>query len=402
MENNKKWPIFYYYLFIGIGVSNLGNWIYMIALNVFVWHLTNSAAAVAGIYIVGPFTRIICNFFVGSIIDRRNKKTIVVMADIFRGLFVCLMPFAQSVGTIYFLLIVTNIATSFFGPSSTALISSLVKTEDRLRFNSILSTLSSGAFMIGPALGGIIIKFSSISMAMWVNSFTFIICALFLQLLPYIATSSKIKEEKRLFQTLKEDYQLVYNYAKEIPIFSKFLLLYSIALMITFALDSQEVTFLLSILSISDDLYGITVTVAGIGAVVGGIVATAFATKYSISSYIKVGFFLTLVSYLIFYSSPSYLVAVISFITLGFFMAFSNSGYATYYQESIPVNIMGRFTSIVNLIQSALQVLFTMIIGFLADIFSLQLVTISFAMIGVIISIGICKLKIEMKLVGKE
>ena len=401
MENNKKWPIFYYYLFIGIGVSNLGNWIYMIALNVFVWHLTNSAAAVAGIYIVGPFTRIICNFFVGSIIDRRNKKTIVVMADIFRGLFVCLMPFAQSVGTIYFLLIVTNIATSFFGPSSTALISSLVKTEDRLRFNSILSTLSSGAFMIGPALGGIIIKFSSISMAMWVNSFTFIICALFLQLLPYIATS-KIKEEKRLFQTLKEDYQLVYNYAKEIPIFSKFLLLYSIALMIAFALDSQEVTFLLSILSISDDLYGITVTVAGIGAVVGGIVATAFATKYSISSYIKVGFFLTLVSYLIFYSSPSYLVAVISFITLGFFMAFSNSGYATYYQESIPVNIMGRFTSIVNLIQSALQVLFTMIIGFLADIFSLQLVTISFAMIGVIISIGICKLKIEMKLVGKE
>ena len=401
MEKNKKWPIFYYYLFIGIGVSNLGNWIYLIALNVFVWHLTNSAAAVAGIYIVGPFTRIICNFFVGSIIDRRNKKTIVVMADIFRGLFVCLMPFAQSVGTIYFLLIVTNIATSFFGPSSTALISSLVKTEDRLRFNSILSTLSSGAFMIGPALGGIIIKFSSISMAMWVNSFTFIICALFLQLLPYIATS-KIKEEKRLFQTLKEDYQLVYNYAKEIPIFSKFLLLYSIALMITFALDSQEVTFLLSILSISDDLYGITVTVAGIGAVVGGIVATAFATKYSISSYIKVGFFLTLVSYLIFYSSPSYLVAVISFITLGFFMAFSNSGYATYYQESIPVNIMGRFTSIVNLIQSALQVLFTMIIGFLADIFSLQLVTISFAMIGVIISIGICKLKIEMKLVGKE
>jgi len=392
----NKWPSYYYYLLVGIGVSNLGNWIYLIALNVFVWHLTESPAAVAGIYIVGPLTRMICNFFVGSIIDRSNKKKLVIIADIARGIFVFFMPFVDSLFIIYFLLILTNIASTFFGPSSTYLIATLVDQKHRLRFNSLNATLSSGSFMIGPALGGVIIGVASISIAMWVNAISFIICALFFSFLPNREEKNETKTNKDVLLALKEDYKLVIGFAKQVPSFTRFLILYSVALMIAFALDSQEMTFLLSVLGITDELYGITVTIAGIGAVVGGFAATALATKYQVSTYIKVGFTFTLISYLLFYSSPHYLMAVISFITLGFFMAFSNSGYATYYQENIPTQMIGRFTSIVNLTQSLLQVAFTLVIGFLADFFSLQLVTICFAVIGVVLSLFIWSIQIKI------
>lgn len=33
-----RWPRYYLAFLIGLGVSNIGNWLYLIALNVFVWH----------------------------------------------------------------------------------------------------------------------------------------------------------------------------------------------------------------------------------------------------------------------------------------------------------------------------------------------------------------------------
>ena len=164
-------PKTYFILLGALGFSNLGNWIYLVALNLSVWHLTHSPAAVAGLYIIGPVARIISNFFVGSIIDRRDKKKLMIMSDISRGILVCLMPFLSSIWIIYSFIFLTNIAGSFFGPSSTYLITKLVKDEDKLRFNAMNSTLSSGSFMIGPALAGGIIAISNTSVAMWVNGF---------------------------------------------------------------------------------------------------------------------------------------------------------------------------------------------------------------------------------------
>ena len=94
----------YLLLIGGFGLSNLGNWIYLIALNLSVWHLTHSPAAVAGLYIVGPFARIIANFFVGSIIDRHDKRRIIIWSDIVRGIIVCVMPFVGSIWMIYILI----------------------------------------------------------------------------------------------------------------------------------------------------------------------------------------------------------------------------------------------------------------------------------------------------------
>ncbi|CAM5513350.1 MFS transporter OS=Lysinibacillus sphaericus OX=1421 GN=LS41612_00625 PE=4 SV=1 [Lysinibacillus sphaericus] len=99
----------------GFGFSYLGNWIYLVALNLMVWHLTYSATAVAGIFIVGPIARILTNFVAGSIIDRSNKRNIMIAMDVLRGLIVFLMPFMTSIWLVYGLLFLANVASSFFG-----------------------------------------------------------------------------------------------------------------------------------------------------------------------------------------------------------------------------------------------------------------------------------------------
>ncbi|MDN4494670.1 MFS transporter [Ureibacillus aquaedulcis] len=371
----------------GLGFSNLGNWIYLIALNLAVWHLTHSPAAVAGIYIVGPIARIISNFFAGSIIDRHDKKRLMIMSDIARGIIVCIMPLVSSVWFIYALIFLANIASSFFGPSSTYLITKLVKDEDKQRFNAINSTLSSGSFMIGPALAGGIIALSNTSVAMWINGFTFFVCAWAISLLPKVQNEVVDARNRLTVSMIHHDFKQVWAYSRKNPKLLTFLIIYITALMIAFALDSQEMTFLKVVLQTTDTTYGMVVSVAGIGAILGGICATALVNKVSLQTYIGAGFSLTMASYLSFYSSSLLWLATLSFVALGFFMAFSNTGYATLYQKTIPPPLMGRFGSSLNLLQSIAQIIFTFALGIIAEWYSLQPVTVIFSSVALVLSL---------------
>ncbi len=392
-----KWSAAYYQLLFGLGVSQLGNWIYLIALNVYIWQLTESPAAVALLYMIGPAVRIASGFFVGSYIDRWDKKKIVVVSDIARGIIVCLMPFATDVWLIYVLVAFANIASTFFGPSSTYLITKIVRDEDKQRFNAIHSTLNSGSFMIGPALGGAILAISSTGVAMWINGLTFFICAALLAMLPTLQSKDIAPVKVLTFKMIKEDWHFTLRYAKQIRLFSRFVFVYSVAMMIAYSLDSQEMAFLFDHLQISETLYGITVGVTGIGAVIGGFAATYYVNKWSVTSYVKVGFLLAAVCYLVFYASNTYVIAVVSFTLLGVFMAFCHSGYATLYQTTIDPDVMGRFGSMINLIQGVLQIAFTLMIGLLAEWFSIQFAAVLFAAFGVLLTAVICMMKIQEK-----
>ena len=166
-----------------------------------------------------------------------------------------------------------------------------------------------------------------------------------------------------------------------------FFSLYTVALMIAFALDSQEMTFLKDILQTTDTAYGMVVSVAGIGAILGGICAASLVKKLSLQTYIGTGFSLTMAGYTLFYSSHTLWLATISFVVLGFFMAFSNTGYATIYQKMIPPGLMGRFGSSLNLVQSAAQIIFTLILGLMAEWYSLQMVTVSFSLVALMLAV---------------
>lgn len=382
MELKKE----YFYLWFGFGASKLGSWIYLIALNLLVWHLTEAPAAVAGIYIIGPIARILCSFFAGSIVDRTNKRMILIICDVFRAGIVFLMPLLSEIWLIYCLIFLANIAVCFANPSSTFMITKLVLPNDRLRFNAINSMLGSGSFMIGPALSGAIIAMSSTATAMWVNGFMLLFSAFMMYLLPNQEIKSSTQSTVLTLSVIRNDFRTVWAFISQRKSLLKFFVLYSTALMICFSLDSQEMSFLKDFHKVTDSVYGIIVGITGIGAIVGGYLAARFVKKLSLVSYIGLGFTCTLLSYFIFYFSSNLMIAVAAFILLGLFMAFSNAGYATFYQQTIPTEIMGRFGSSLGLIESVMQITLTLIIGFLAEIYTIQLITSIFALIGVVIA----------------
>lgn len=120
---NWKYPIL---LISGIGISNLGNWIYLIAINISILNLTESAAAVAGLYVIRPIAILLTNTWAGSLIDRVNKRRVMITVDIIRGILIFFIPFMSSLWSIYSVLLLISIAGAFFGPSSSVYITKLV------------------------------------------------------------------------------------------------------------------------------------------------------------------------------------------------------------------------------------------------------------------------------------
>ncbi len=374
-------------LLSGIGVSYLGNWIYLIALNLSILKLTGSAAAVAGLYVIRPIAILITNTWSGSVIDRINKRRLMVFIDVVRGVLVAVIPFISSLWVIYVLLLLINMAGAFFGPSASVYITKLVPPENRKRFNSIMSMTSSGAFLLGPAVAGVLIMKVGTDLCIIINAISFLVCAFFIYLLPNVDESSQEARDRITWKMLMSDWRIVRDFSKKAKAFISIYILFQTAMLIGFALDSQEVTFIKQHLQLSDGDYGLITSLTGAGTLLGGFIAILAARKISLRFYLGVGMLFTSVGYAAFYASSTFLIATLSFMFLGFFMSFANSGYATFFQNNVPVEIMGRFGSVADMLQAVIQIGFTLLLGALIEGISLQMVCFLFAGVGVIVSI---------------
>lgn len=172
--HNKKNSIL---LLLGVGISTLGDFIYLIAINIMVIKLTGSPAAVAGLWIMGPIASILTKFWSGSLVDRMNKRSLMIITDIFRAIVVIVIPFLTSIWLIYVCLFFLSVARAFFEPTSMTYITSLIPQEKRKQFNSFRSLITSGAFLVGPAIAGVLLIFSSVQTAIWINAISFLVSA---------------------------------------------------------------------------------------------------------------------------------------------------------------------------------------------------------------------------------
>ncbi|SDP46478.1 Major Facilitator Superfamily protein [Litchfieldia salsa] len=390
MISSWKYPSI---LLVGIGVSNIGEWIYFISLNLIVLDMTGSALAVSGLYIIKPLATICTNFWAGSLIDRLNKRKLMVLLDIVRAIFIALLPFFSTISLIYLFVFFINIASSIFGPTSMTYITKLIPQEQRKQFNSLHSLITSGAFLIGPAFAGILFFIGSPIFAIYINAIALFLSGVITLAMPDIEKHTTVSsDDNRLsLKVIKEDLSVVFEYSRENRYVMMIYFLFSgVMVIMASAVDSLEAAFAKEVLSLSDSEYGFLVTIAGAGIAIGALINSFFVKKIHTSVLIGVGTVLVSTGYIIFAFSSSFLVAATGFFTLAFFIAYANTGFLTFYQNNVPVDVMGRIGSVYHLIQAALVILVTSIMGIAAQIASIQLVVIIGVLVMMVLSISLC------------
>ncbi|WZX99973.1 MFS transporter [Bacillus sp. FSL W7-1360] len=378
-------------LLVGIGTSNIGAWVYLLAINLMVFDMTKSPLAVAALYILLPIATLCANFWAGSFIDRLNQRNMMISLDIFRAICIFLLSFVSPLWLIYVLVFVINMATSIFEPTSMVYMTKLVPKENRQRFNALRNFINSCGFLVGPSLAGLLFIIGTPSLAIQLNAIAIFISAFILLFLPNVDRSQQKSMEKVSWHVIKKDWLEVIKFSKSSAYVAKVYLLFSGVTVFMTAMDSQEAAFAKGVLSLSNSAYGFLVSMAGLGFIAGAIVNTIFAKKLVPNTLIGIGSLFIGFGYLIYAFSNSFMMATIGFFLLTFALTFANTGFLTFYQNNVPIGIMGRFESIFGMVTSLLIIFLTVLVGGLAEMLSIRPVVIA-GSVGLLLLGGvICK-----------
>lgn len=168
-------------LWMGQIVSQLGDWFNAIALYSLLYQLTGSATSVAFVIVLQLLPATFVTPFVGMVIDRFDRRTIMITADIVRGVAILGLLLVRTPGTVwiaYAVLIVAVSATGFFEPAKSATIPSVVAREDLVTANALSTGTWSVMLAAGASIGGLVAAAFGRDVTFILNSASFFISAL--------------------------------------------------------------------------------------------------------------------------------------------------------------------------------------------------------------------------------
>jgi len=169
------------YLAASLTVSQVGDWLYGIALVVFVFDQTGSPAWVAASAILRLAPYVLFGAIGGAIADRYDRRLVMIATDLARA--ACMLGLAAVVlaEAPVWLALVLAFASATAGtparPAQGAITPALVPERDLAAANAVVSILEHTALVLGPAIGGLLLVLGSPAVAFAVNGVSFLASA---------------------------------------------------------------------------------------------------------------------------------------------------------------------------------------------------------------------------------
>lgn len=189
------------YLWSGQIVSLLGDWFNLIASASLIAALTQSGAAIGGLFVLRMLAPFLVSPFAGVVADRYNRKTIVIVTDILRGFVVLglvLVREPQQVWLIYVLTTIQSASQGFFFPAWNSILPDITQPEELGVANALSSATWSVMLAFGAALGGIVSGIVGVYPAFIIDAMTFFLSAAIIFRMPYRSLLSRDSDQSIL------------------------------------------------------------------------------------------------------------------------------------------------------------------------------------------------------------
>ena len=160
-------------------VSQLGDRLAMVAFPWVVYSATGSAMSTGVVLALFTLPYVLFGAFAGGLLDRVDKRAVMVAADITRAGLVLAVPFVveRSMTGVFVLAFFTSCATVFFDPGLMALLPYVVPERDLLRANSALVASNHITEIVGYAAAGFIVFYLAARTTFMVDAATFAVSA---------------------------------------------------------------------------------------------------------------------------------------------------------------------------------------------------------------------------------
>lgn len=253
------------YLFLATAGSSIGTYLAAIALTVNVYDETESGIWVAALLIADFLPIVLIGLLLGPLVDLLSRRRLMIASDLVRFGVFAVLPFVDTAGAIVALAAVAGIATGFFLPAVYAGLPNLVPEEELTNANSLLQTVETLAWMVGPIVGGLMLTAWGTSVPYVVNAVTFIVSAALVARIPEAKLRSEESLSRGHWRDVADGLRLVVT-ARPLR---TVLVVWNVVLVGSAAINVAEVVFAKRTLEAGNVGFGALVAASGVGLAVG-------------------------------------------------------------------------------------------------------------------------------------
>lgn len=212
---DRLWTPNFLILWQGQCVSVLGDVVYSIALGFWILAVTGSTALMGTLMAASTLPGVLISPFAGVIVDRTDRRKLLIMMDLIRGVTVVLLAIAAYKGFIGIWMvfaagIILGVCGAFFSPAVSSSIPDIVPTSKLMGANSMMGIIQSGSNIVGNSAGGFLFQLLGAPFLFLFNGLSFIFSGI-LNLFVKIPKIEK-KTEQHFFADMKDGYKFVWEF----------------------------------------------------------------------------------------------------------------------------------------------------------------------------------------------
>ena len=170
----KLWNKDFILLLQGATVSTLGDLMYSVAIGYWVYEQTGSSALMGIMSAISMFVTMFLSPFSGSIVDKCNRKWILVGMDLMQSAIMLTIGVLAYLGKlnvpgVLIAAFLAALGTVFYSPAAQTLLIDIIPRDDMVRGQSTFSGATSLINMVGTAFSGVMVAFFGVPLIVVIN-----------------------------------------------------------------------------------------------------------------------------------------------------------------------------------------------------------------------------------------
>jgi hypothetical protein len=272
--------------FSGQLISQVGSSFTLFALPLLVFKLTHSATSLALTTASNFVPYLLFGLILGALVDRVNRKRMMLLTDVGRGLVIAILPVLALTGAlrvedIYAVAFVQSTLGILFNCGEFAAIPSLVGREDLVAANGRILATNSAGQILGPILAGVLVTLMSPADLLFFDAGSFAVSAVSLALIRRSFNAADRPAAAAGVTGLLSDVRAGLQYVWSNPVLRTISLMMALINFVASTEQSQLVLFAKRVLGASDSEVAILFAAGAAGVVIVSMAAAPIRRRLS-------------------------------------------------------------------------------------------------------------------------
>lgn len=360
------------FLWFGSIISGFGFQIYMIALPLLIYDLSQSALAMSTMRAIDFFPNIFIGMFAGVIVDRFSRKLIMSITTLVQiatlsGVIFLVSVHSIEVWHLYILGFVLSAAGYTFGNAHHSVIPQLVSKEQLTEANAKMSFMSTLINTIGPGIAGLVIAIYSYKVSFSLFLVCIVVLFLFIQMVQIPHVERK-QSHSSVWADMKEGIHALFE--------NKTLLTPTVIILFKNLASSLVIGVLIfyaaDVLKATEKQIGFMFSMGAIGGLLGSLCITKVRKHFGRGKIFLWSMLIDIVGMVVLIFSHSWWLIGISLCIRNFGVTMSNIVYFTIRQEFTPNHLLGRVAGTSSMMMKLALPLGLFLAGLWAEFFAVQ------------------------------